>query len=120
MYSLPMYSKELIRGTLSTLVLKVLQEKGRMYGYEIAQTVKEISSEKILVKEGSLYPLLHKLEAEGLVTVEPEQIGKRVRKYYSLTQSGSTETANRVQHLKEFMLTLKNFIGPVPGLDLSI
>lgn len=115
-----MYSKELIRGTLTTLVLQVLQDKGRMYGYEIAQTVKAISDEKILIKEGSLYPLLHKLEAEGHLEVEKVMLGKRVRKYYTLTPEGTTEAAKQVEQLKAFMETLKNFIGPVPGLELSI
>lgn len=115
-----MYPKELIRGTLTTLVLQVLKDKGRMYGYEIAQTVKEISDEKILIKEGSMYPILHKLEAEGYLTVEQVHIGKRVRKYYTLTQNGTSEAVRQIQELKAFIQTLKNFIGPVPGLELSI
>ena len=71
-----MKQSELIKGTLSTLVLKLLEEKGRMYGYEIAQNLKEISEGKVMVKEGSLYPALHKLEADGFLSVEEEFIGK--------------------------------------------
>ena len=55
-----MYSKNLIKGTLQTIVLKQLEENGRMYGYEITQKVKEISDHKIEITEGALYPTLHK------------------------------------------------------------
>ena len=79
-----MNNTELLKGTLGTIILKLLEERGRMYGYEIVQLVKEMSGEKILVKEGSLYPALHKLEADKLLVAEEVFIGKRVRKYYSL------------------------------------
>ena len=83
-----MIQTELLKGTLGTIILKLLEEKGRMYGYEIVRLVKEMSDEKILVKEGSLYPALHKLEADKLLVAEEVFIGKRVRRYYSLTPSG--------------------------------
>ena len=51
-----------------------------MYGYEITQKVKELTLEKIQITEGALYPTLHALEAEGLVTTKTEYIGKRMRK----------------------------------------
>ncbi len=56
-----MNTTELLKGTLSTIILKMLADNGKMYGYEITQKVKELSDNKILVKEGSLYPALHKL-----------------------------------------------------------
>ncbi|MEQ8808995.1 MAG: helix-turn-helix transcriptional regulator, partial [Imperialibacter sp.] len=76
-----MYSKELLKGTLQTIVLKLLAENGRMYGYEITQKVKEQTEGKIQLTEGALYPALHKLEAEGLLVTETINIGKRIRKY---------------------------------------
>lgn len=115
-----MYSKELLRGTLSTLILQVLETNGRMYGYEIAQKVKELSQDTIELKEGSLYPILHKLEAENHLTVETEHIGKRVRKYYRLTPSGKTAAHEQVSELKAFMATLQKFIDPVPGIQFSL
>jgi DNA-binding PadR family transcriptional regulator len=59
-----MYSKELIRGTLKPIILKLLSEQGKMYGYEICQKVKEITGNEIIIKEGSLYPALYKLKEE--------------------------------------------------------
>ena len=47
-----------------------------MYGYQIAQKVKELSGDKILIKEGSLYPALHKLHADGIIKVKTVNIGK--------------------------------------------
>jgi DNA-binding PadR family transcriptional regulator len=109
-----MNQTELLKGTLGTIILRLLEEKGRMYGYEITQLVKEMSSEKILVKEGSLYPALHKLEADGLVVAEEVYIGKRVRKYYSLTKPGKTAARASVDELMEFMKTIHDLIMVKP------
>src|ERR1035437_3328893 len=105
-----MNQTELLKGTLGTIILRLLEDKGRMYGYEITQMVKEMSGDKILVKEGSLYPALHKLEADGLVVVEEEFIGKRVRKYYSLTKPGKKATRASVNELLDFLQTIHNLI----------
>ena len=64
------YSKDLIKGTLKPIILKLLRDNGRMYGYQITQEVRELSKGKIEITEGALYPLLHKLEAEKIVVVE--------------------------------------------------
>jgi PadR family transcriptional regulator PadR len=58
-----MHSSELLKGTLQTIILKVLKDEGKMYGYEITQKVKELSEGRIQLTEGALYPALHKLEA---------------------------------------------------------
>jgi len=102
-----MYSSELIKGTLKTIVLKLLEDNKRMYGYEISSKVKELTSEKIILTEGALYPTLHSLEAEGLVTTETEFIGKRVRKYYSLSKKGKTTSKERVNEFTDFINTMK-------------
>src|SRR6201986_2055838 len=101
---------ELLKGTLLAIVLRLLNEKGRMYGYEITQLIKEMSDGKILVKEGSLYPALHKLESEGLVLAETVFVGKRVRKYYSLTTDGKKEAKASVDILLEFLQTIHHLI----------
>ena len=59
MYICSMYSKELLKGTIGVMVLKLLEENHKMYGYEISQKVKELTDGKILLKDGSLYPALH-------------------------------------------------------------
>lgn len=102
-----LYSSELIKGTLKTIVLKQLENNKRMYGYEITQRVKELSLDRIQITEGALYPTLHALEAEGLVTTETEYIGKRVRKYYSLSPNGKTKIDEKISELADFMNTMK-------------
>ena len=101
------YSSELIKGTLKTIVLKQLENNKRMYGYEITQRVKELTFDRIQITEGALYPTLHALEAEGLVTTETEYIGKRIRKYYSLSPEGKTKIDEKISELADFMNTMR-------------
>jgi len=101
------FSTELLKGTLKTIVLKLLEDNKKMYGYEITQRVKELTSDRIQLTEGALYPTLHALEAEGLLTTQNEYIGKRVRKYYSLSPTGKSKTKEKVSELAEFMETMK-------------
>lgn len=102
-----MYSSELIKGTLKTIVLKLLAEHKKMYGYEITQMVKEMTKDKIQITEGALYPTLHALEAEGILITETEYIGKRVRKYYSLSPDGKKLSKEKVNEFADFMNTMK-------------
>lgn len=106
-----MYSKELLKGTLSAIILKLLAENSRMYGYQITQMVKQLSENKILLKEGSLYPALHKLKDDGLISVETENIGKRVRHYYSLTAKGIKVKLEKETELKDFINTINKIIS---------
>ena len=101
-----MHPPELLKGTLQTIILKILKDHGKMYGYELTQRVKELSADRILLTEGALYPALHKLEAEGLLTTETVIIGKRVRKYYSLTPEGSGLARERVAEFVDFIKTM--------------
>lgn len=101
------FSSELIKGTLRTIVLKQLENNKRMYGYEITQRVRELTLDRIQITEGALYPTLHALEADGLVTTETEYIGKRVRKYYSLSPKGKSKIDEKISEMAEFMETMK-------------
>lgn len=101
------YSSELLKGTLKTIVLKLLADNKKMYGYEITQMVKELTADKIQITEGALYPTLHSLEDDGLVTTEIEYIGKRMRKHYKLSQAGKAKSKERVNELADFFETMK-------------
>jgi PadR family transcriptional regulator, regulatory protein PadR len=105
-----MHSPELLKGTLQTILLKVLKDHGKMYGYEITQRVKELSESQLLLTEGALYPALHKLESEGILKTETVMIGKRVRKYYSLTSTGRSLAKDRVEELVDFIKTMSNVL----------
>ncbi len=110
-----MQSKELIKGTLKTIVLQLLAEKGRMYGYEITQVVKLRTSGQIQLTEGALYPTLYKLEAAGLVVSEKEYVGKRVRKYYHLTPSGIAASASKLEEFSSFIQAMHLIFYPKTG-----
>lgn len=100
------HSSELLKGTLQTIVLKVLKDQGQMYGYEITQRVKELSEGRIVLTEGALYPTLHRLEAEGHLKTETVSIGNRVRKYYALTPEGKSLAKMKVNEFMAFIKTM--------------
>ncbi len=107
-----MANQKLYKGSLQTIILKLLEEQDKMYGYEITQKVKELTKGELKITEGALYPALHKLEAEGLLDVEIVNIGNRMRKYYKLTEQGTKETANKLAELEEFIKTMQTIVNP--------
>jgi DNA-binding PadR family transcriptional regulator len=114
-YYIMLYSSELIKGTLRTIILKLLCDQQKMYGYEITQKVKDLTQGRIQLTEGALYPTLHALESEGLLTTEVEYIGKRVRKYYSVSKQGKVKASEKVNEFAEFMETMRVLLN----LDLG-
>lgn len=112
MYIRCMNKSALYKGCLEPIVMNLLKERGRMYGYQITQMVKEITKGELQITEGALYPLLHRLEEEGILETEMENIGNRMRKYYSLTKAGKKETAAAMVELKNFMQSLQLIINP--------
>jgi PadR family transcriptional regulator, regulatory protein PadR len=108
------YSTELLKGTLKTIILKLLADNKKMYGYEITQKVKEMTSDKIQLTEGALYPTLHALEADKLVTTEIEYIGRRMRKYYRLSQEGKVITKEKVKEISNFMDSMVSLLDLKP------
>ncbi len=117
MYICSMGNQKLYKGSLQTIILKLLSENSKMYGYEITQKVKELTKGELKITEGALYPALHKLEAYGLLDVEVAKVENRMRKYYKLTQNGTTETANKLQEMKDFLATMESLL--IPKLSLS-
>ncbi|PQA53437.1 PadR family transcriptional regulator [Siphonobacter curvatus] len=116
---------EYLRGTLKTIVLGLLAEKERMYGYEITQAVKERTSGEIVLTFGSLYPLLYKLEQEGLVQNESEEVEGRLRKYYALTTTGRQTARQKLldfthfTHLMNRLMQLPLSLATPPTPDPS-
>jgi len=100
---------ELLKGTLSLLILSLLSRRP-MHGYEIAATVHRDTDGAFTWREGSLYPSLHKLEAGGLILGEWEekQTGRR-RRYYHITPAGRVALAEKIQAWNE----LRDAIGRV-------
>lgn len=109
-----MYSKELTKGTLQPIILKLISSRDKMYGYEITQEVKKLTSGKIDISEGALYPILHKLEAQGVLTTEKIYVGKRVRKYYSVTKDGKQKVIEATKEINDFIMTLHTIFNTKP------
>lgn len=95
-----MLSKDLIAASSKPLLLSVLAE-GESYGYEIIRRIRELSGGSIEWSEGMLYPVLHRLERDGLIHSEWKQSETgRERKYYSLNSEGKDVLkAERLQWL---------------------
>jgi DNA-binding PadR family transcriptional regulator len=112
-----MISKELLKGSLKSIILKLLAENEKMYGYEITQKVLEISAGKIKLTYGALYPILHKLENDGIVKTESEVVNNRNRIYYFLTPKGSSFATEKIKELEEFIETIGILLKPDLGLN---
>ena len=97
---------------LEPIILQLLKDNGRMYGFEITQKVKLLTKDELQITEGALYPLLHRLEAEGLLEVSMENIGNRIRKYYSLTKAGKKGIVGSLNEVHSFVETLQLLFNP--------
>lgn len=111
-------STELLKGSLKPIVMKLLNENDRMYGYEITQKVEELSNGKITLTYGALYPVLHKLEHDGIVVTEQEIVNNRTRVYYKLTSKGTKKTIEKIGEMQEFLTTLGILFKPNPSLGI--
>lgn len=90
-------TQEMLKGTVVPVILKLLGERA-MYGYELIQVVNERTGNALQWKEGTLYPWLHRLEAEGLVRGEWGEAGNgRKRRYYRLTRKGAAAQEQTVR-----------------------
>jgi len=107
-----MQKNNLYKGSLSTIVLKLLSEKGKMYGYQITREVEQLTSGELMVTEGALYPVLHKLEAKGLLSVEMKKVNNRVRKYYNITEKGKKETLTLLSEMKSYIQNMEILLNP--------
>ena len=105
-------NSKLFRGSLDTIILKLLKDNGRMYGYEISKIVKAKSEGNFSITEGSLYPALHKLERKGLLETDIEKVDNRMRKYYKLSEKGKGAVKVEVEEMKSFIASLSLIVNP--------
>tara|TARA_R110000868_G_scaffold282318_5_gene542581 strand:+ start:767 stop:1105 length:339 start_codon:yes stop_codon:yes gene_type:complete len=112
-----MKPSSLYKGSLTTIILKLLNEHDKMYGYEITQCVKEITKGQLKITEGALYPSLHKLKAQGFLDVEILMIANRKRKYYRLTEEGTKETVKKLAELEDYIAIMRALVNPKFRVD---
>ena len=111
-------SGELIRGNLDLLVLSVLAEEPK-YGYLIQQSLASATGGLVSVQAGTLYPLLHRLEADKLVSSRWDPSTGRKRKWYELTPAGQKRLQHQAHQWQEYAHCVWQMLTPVLGGSCS-
>jgi len=103
---MPEPQSDLLQGTLDLLVLRVLSA-GVMHGWGIARRIQQTSRDMLVVNQGSLYPALHRLESQGLISAEwgVSENNRRAR-FYSLTRSGRRHLDSELESWDRFSLAV--------------
>ena len=111
-------NKELVKGSTSILVLSLLSRED-MYGYQITQTLKEETNNVFEMKEGTLYPILYRLEDDGMIQSSWSQGEGRAapKKMYSATEKGRMERLRRWQIWETFSGTVNGFYQKEDGMQ---
>lgn len=93
--------KGYMSGSSQMLVLNLLNDKS-YYGYELIKTLKLRSNDVFDMKEGTLYPILHKLENEGMIHSFNQEVSGRTRRYYAITDKGAKVLAKQKEEWLQF------------------
>lgn len=103
--------RELKRGTLELVLLKLLSER-EMYGYQLNAALSERGGEQFSIKEGTLYPVLYRLEDAGFIEARWEmQERGNPRKYYRLTDAGQQHLRLLLHEWRTFVAVLDHLLG---------
>lgn len=106
-----MFNRELVKGSTALILLQLLAEKD-MYGYEIVKEMEKRSGNALQVKEGTLYPALHRLEKQQYIEAywrEPEK--GPARKYYKITETGKQILEQKTSEWHSFVNVIDKVIG---------
>jgi DNA-binding PadR family transcriptional regulator len=104
------YDREFLTGTVGVLILSLLSERA-MYGYEILQEAERRSAQQFRMKEGTVYPALHRLEAQGLITSSWSTESGRRRRVYRLTNQGRRVLAERRREWLQLSTAVEAVLG---------
>ena len=104
--------KEVQQGTLALMVLKTLDVLGPQHGYGLAKRIEQISHQALSVNQGTLYPLLLRLEHEGAITSEwgPSDNNRRAR-FYRVTATGRRQLRAETRNWEETMALIARFVA---------
>lgn len=103
-------NKELLKGSTTMLVLRLLETEN-MYGYEMIKDLKERSEDVFELKEGTLYPILHSLEENGLIDSYWDESTAKKRKYYTITKEGRKHLKDKKEEWKIFRGGIDKVLG---------
>ncbi|MBM3946548.1 MAG: PadR family transcriptional regulator [SAR202 cluster bacterium] len=109
-----MSRRELLKGSTETLLLSLVAGEP-MYGYQLVKEMEQKSSGYFRFKEGTLYPALHRLEAEGLIASDwrPASNGQ-LRRYYQITQAGVNRLGSLQHEWRQFARAV-DLVVQTPG-----
>ncbi|MEK7158283.1 MAG: helix-turn-helix transcriptional regulator [Patescibacteria group bacterium] len=106
------FSREMLKGAAEVIVLHALQEMKTSYGYQLLRSIREESKGIFDFQEGTLYPLLYRLEERGLVTSkEQEMPSGKTRRYYRLTSQGRRSYEHRRTEYVLFFQGMRKILG---------
>ena len=99
-----LFSKELLKGTAELIVLQTLSDYGESYGYELTKSIATQSDNVFEFQEGTLYPLLYRLELKKYIESQKKNApnGKE-RRYYSITDLGKKQLKEKKKELNLFV-----------------
>lgn len=106
------FGPDLLRGSLDLMVLSVLAS-GSTYGYELQQRLAEASGQLVQLQAGTLYPLLHRLEADGLIRSRWDAATGRKRKWYDITPAGQKRLAVQTAEWDRYVACIQSVLAPV-------
>lgn len=110
-----MISENLKRGTIELVILSMLRG-GDKYGYQIVQEILATSKGTYILQEGSMYPVLYRLQERGLISDRKELVGKkRTRVYYSLTPAGEKYLEKLIKEYRAITEGIELIIGGTNG-----
>ncbi|QUH18859.1 PadR family transcriptional regulator [Alkaliphilus sp. B6464] len=103
--------KDLMKGSTTMLILNLLSTSD-MYGYQMVKELEKRSDNTFTLKEGTMYPILHSLESEGMVeSYWDEGASARKRKYYHITNKGQKLLDEKKKEWEVYSSTVNKVIG---------
>lgn len=106
---------DLLQGTLDMLILKAVS-LGPLHGYGILLRIEQISKDRLVIQQGSLYPALYRLEHQGLIASEwGESENKRRAKYYRLTAAGKKQFQLETRNWNRMADVIADMLRTAPG-----
>ncbi len=105
------FGPDLLRGSLDLMVLSLLSS-GSAYGYDLQQRLKAASGDLIQVRAGTLYPLLHRLEADELIRSKWDETTGRRRKWYDLTAAGQRRLVAQTNEWERYVACIRAVLSP--------
>lgn len=104
------FNKQLLKGATGTMILNLLSKQD-MYGYQLIKELEQISDGTFKLKEGTLYPILHSMEANLWVETYWQEADGRKRKYYRITRSGKQQLQEKKQEWRLFRGAVERVLG---------